>query len=139
MLPVDCVVASEAKAGARTWTVAVDDIPPEGKVFDIGPKSVATFREIIEKAKTILWNGPVGMFEIPEFAHGTDGVARAVADATDNGATTVVGGGDTAAAVEASGVADRLTHVSTGGGAALEFLEGKVLPGVAILDERSAA
>jgi phosphoglycerate kinase len=139
VLPVDCVVAGEAKTGVRTWTLAVNDIPPEGKIFDIGPKTVATFRDSIEKARTVLWNGPVGMFEIAEFARGTDGVARAVADATDNGATTVVGGGDTAAAVEASGVAERMTHVSTGGGAALEFLEGKILPGVAILDERSAA
>jgi len=139
VLPVDCVVAGEAKPGARTWTLNCDEVPPEGKIFDIGPKTVATFRESIERAKTVLWNGPVGMFEIPEFSHGTDGVARAVADATDNGATTIVGGGDTAAAVEASAVADRMTHVSTGGGASLEFLEGKVLPGVAILDEGSAA
>lgn len=138
VLPVDCVVASHARAGARTWTLGRDAVPPEGKIFDIGPKSVATFRDVIERAKTVLWNGPVGMFEIGEFAHGTDGVARAVADATDNGATTIVGGGDTAAAVEAAHVAHRVTHVSTGGGASLEFLEGKTLPGVAILDDWSA-
>ena len=139
VLPVDCVVAGEAKPGARTFTMDRDKVPPEGKIFDIGPKSVATFRDIIERAKTILWNGPVGMFEIPEFSFGTDGVARAVADATRNDAITIVGGGDTAAAVEASKVADDMTHVSTGGGASLEFLEGKTLPGVAILDDRSAA
>jgi phosphoglycerate kinase len=138
VLPVDCVVASDAKAGARTWTLGRDAVPPEGKIFDIGPKSVATFRDVIERAKTVLWNGPVGMFEIEEFAHGTEGVARAVADATDNGATTIVGGGDTAAAVEAAHVANHMTHVSTGGGASLEFLEGKTLPGVAILDDGSA-
>lgn len=137
VLPVDCVVASDAKAGVRTWTLGRDAVPPEGKIFDIGPKSVATFRDVIERAKTVLWNGPVGMFEIAEFAHGTDGVARAVADATDNGATTIVGGGDTAAAVEAAHLAQRVTHVSTGGGASLEFLEGKTLPGVAVLDDRS--
>lgn len=139
VLPVDVVVAGDAKPGVRTWTLACTDVPPEGKIFDIGPKSVATFREAIEKARTVIWNGPVGMFEIGEFAHGTDGVARAVAEATDKGAVTIVGGGDTAAAVEASNVADRMTHVSTGGGASLEFLEGKTLPGVAILDDRSTA
>ncbi len=139
VLPVDCVVAGEAKPGARTFTMDRDSVPPEGKIFDIGPKSVATFREVIEGARTILWNGPVGMFEIPEFSFGTDGVARAVADATHRGATTVVGGGDTAAAVEAARLADEMTHVSTGGGASLEFLEGKTLPGVAILDDRGAA
>lgn len=139
VLPVDVIVANEAKAGTTTVTLPRTDVPLEGKIFDIGPKSVATFRETIENAKTILWNGPVGMFEIPEFAHGTEGVARAVADATDNGAVTIVGGGDTAAAVDASSLADRMTHVSTGGGASLEFLEGKMLPGVAILDDRSAA
>ncbi len=138
VLPVDCVVAGEAKEGVRTFTLDRNQVPPEGKIFDIGPKSVATFRDVIERAKTILWNGPVGMFEIAEFSYGTDGVARAVADATGRGATTIVGGGDTAAAVEAAGVADRMTHVSTGGGASLEFLEGKTLPGVAILSDRSA-
>lgn len=136
VLPVDCVVAGEAKPGVRNWVLNRDAIPPEGKIFDIGPKSVATFREYIDKAKTVLWNGPVGMFELPEFAHGTEGVARAVADATARGAITIVGGGDTAAAVESMGVAGKMTHVSTGGGASLEFLEGKTLPGVAILDNR---
>ena len=136
LLPVDCIVAGEAKAGVRNWVLARDAVPPEGKILDIGPKSVATFRDRIERAKTILWNGPVGMFEVPEFSHGTDGVAHAVADATARGATTIVGGGDTAAAVESVGLADRMTHVSTGGGASLEFLEGKTLPGVAMLNDR---
>jgi phosphoglycerate kinase len=136
VLPVDCVVAADAKPGVRTWVLARDAIPPEGKILDIGPNSVATFRDLIERAKTVLWNGPVGVFEIPEFSLGTDGVARAVADATARGATTIVGGGDTAAAVEASKLADRMTHVSTGGGASLEFLEGKTLPGVAVLSDR---
>ena len=136
VLPVDCVVAGEAKAGVRTFTMDRNQVPPEGKIFDIGPKSVATFREALEGAKTVLWNGPMGMFEIAEFSYGTDGIARAVADATAKGATTIVGGGDTAAAVEAAGVADKMTHVSTGGGASLEFLEGKTLPGVAILDDK---
>lgn len=139
LLPVDCVVAGEAKAGARTWLLDRDDVPPEGSILDIGPKSVATFRDYIERARTVLWNGPMGLFEIPDFAEGTIGVARAVADATAAGATTIVGGGDTAAAVESAGMADRVTHVSTGGGASLEFLEGRVLPGVAILDEKGAA
>jgi phosphoglycerate kinase len=135
VLPVDCVVAGEAKAGARTWLLGRDEVPPEGSILDIGPKSVATFRDYVERARTILWNGPMGLFEIDDFAEGTTGVARAVADATAKGATTIVGGGDTAAAVEAAGLADAVTHVSTGGGASLEFLEGRPLPGVAILDE----
>ena len=138
VLPVDCVVAGEATPGIRTFAMQRDQVQPEGKIFDIGTNSFATFRDVIERGRTILWNGPVGMFEIPEFSFGTEGVARAVADATKKGATTIVGGGDTAAAVEAAGVADRMTHVSTGGGASLEFLEGKTLPGVAILDERTA-
>ena len=136
VLPVDCVVAGEAKAGVRTFTMDRNQVPPEGKIFDIGPKSVATFREVLEGARTVLWNGPLGMFEIAEFSYGTDGVARAVADATAKGATTIVGGGDTAAAVEAAGLAEKMTHVSTGGGASLEFLEGKTLPGIAILDDK---
>jgi phosphoglycerate kinase len=139
VLPVDCVVAGEARAGTRTWLLDRDDVPPEGSILDIGPKSVATFRDFIERSRTILWNGPMGLFEIADFAEGTLGVAKALADATAGGATTVVGGGDTAAAVESAGMADRVTHVSTGGGASLEFLEGRVLPGVAILDEAEAA
>jgi phosphoglycerate kinase len=139
VLPVDAVVAGEAKAGARTWLLARDEVPPEGSILDIGPKSVATFRDFIERSRTILWNGPMGLFEIADFAEGTLGVARAVADATAKGAVTIVGGGDTASAVEAAGLADKVTHVSTGGGASLEFLEGKVLPGVDILDDRGAA
>ena len=123
VLPVDCVVAEEAKTAVRNWVVPRDTIPSNSKVLDIGPKSVAAFRDIIESARTVLWNGPVGMFEIPEFSQGTEGVAHAVADATAKGAVTIVGGGDTAAAVEGAGLAEKMTHVSTGGGASLEFLE----------------
>jgi phosphoglycerate kinase len=139
VLPVDCVVAGEAKAGARTWLLARDEVPPEGSILDIGPKSVAMFRDFVERARTVLWNGPMGLFEIDDFAEGTLGVARAVADTTARAAVTIVGGGDTAAAVEAGGFADQMTHMSTGGGASLEFLEGRALPGVAILDEEGGA
>ncbi|MEX0907491.1 MAG: phosphoglycerate kinase [Gemmatimonadota bacterium] len=138
VLPVDCVVAGEAKAGTRTWLLDRDDVPPEGMILDIGPKSVATFRDFVERSRTILWNGPMGLFEIDDFAEGTLGTAAAVAAVTRTGAITVVGGGDTAAAVEAAGLADAVTHVSTGGGASLEFLEGRELPGVAILDNRDS-
>ena len=134
ILPVDCVVASEPKANARTFLMNRTDVPSEGAIYDIGPKSVATFREFIQRARTIVWNGPMGLFEEDPFSEGTRGVAHAVADATDAGATTIVGGGDTVAAVEEAGVAERITHISTGGGASLEFLEGRNLPGVAVLD-----
>ena len=97
------------------------------------------YRADLAGAKTVLWNGPMGVFEVPEFADGTRGVAEAVARATDGGATTIIGGGDSAAAVSEMGLEDRMSHVSTGGGASLEFLEGKELPGVAALDERSAS
>lgn len=136
VLPVDCVVAGEVRAGARSWLLHRDSVPPEGSILDIGPKSIATFRDFIERSRTVLWNGPMGLFEIDDFAEGTFGVARAVADATRQGAVTIVGGGDTAAAVQAAGLADAVSHVSTGGGASLEFLEGRVLPGVAVLDEK---
>lgn len=136
VLPSDAIVATEAKPNVATVTITVDKVPSEGKIFDVGPQTVSDFAEVISKANTILWNGPVGMFEIADFAKGTQGVAQAVADATKRGATTIVGGGDTAAAVEQFHVADQMTHVSTGGGASLEFLEGKVLPGVAILDDK---
>jgi phosphoglycerate kinase len=139
VLPVDCVVAGEARQGARTWLLDRDQVPPEGSILDIGPKSVATFRDFIERSRTVLWNGPMGLFEIADFADGTLGVARAVADATRSGTVSIVGGGDTAAAVESAGLASAVTHVSTGGGASLEFLEGRVLPGVAVLDEEEGA
>jgi phosphoglycerate kinase len=139
VLPVDCTVAGEAKAGTRTWLLARDEVPPEGMILDIGPKSVATFRDFVERSRTILWNGPMGLFEIADFADGTTGVAKAVADATRAGAVSIVGGGDTAAAVDAAGLASAVTHVSTGGGASLEFLEGRPLPGVAILDDRESS
>ncbi|MEO5509134.1 MAG: phosphoglycerate kinase [Longimicrobiales bacterium] len=139
VLPVDCVVAGEPKGGLRTFLVDRDAIPPEGGVYDIGPKSVATFRDFIERSCTILWNGPMGMFEVEEYAEGTTGVALAVVDATASGATTIIGGGDTASAIEHAGLADKVTHVSTGGGASLEFLEGRALPGIDILDDKEPA
>src|SRR5690606_3878097 len=111
-----------------------DAVPADMRILDIGPRSVASFENELLRAHTIIWNGPMGLFEIPDFADGTIGLAQAVAEATARGATTIAGGGDTAAALETSGLADRLTHVSTGGGASLEFLEGRELPGVAALD-----
>ena len=138
VLPVDAVVAPEATAEAHGTIVDRDKVPAEAMILDIGPRSVATFREILNGARTIVWNGPMGMFEIEAFARGTIDLARAVAEATDRGATTVIGGGDSVKAIEDAGVARRMSHVSTGGGASLEFLEGKTLPGVALLDEKGA-
>ena len=138
VLPVDCVVAEEPTAGAPTRQVARDDVPADMSVLDIGPKTVATFGELIASARTVLWNGPMGLFEIEAFAEGTQGIARAVANATTKGAVTIAGGGDTAAALEVAGVANRLSHVSTGGGASLEFLEGRTLPGIAVLDDQES-
>ncbi len=135
VLPEDCVVAAELAPGVATRVVAADAMIPGLKMLDIGPATVASFRRRIVGAKTVLWNGPMGAFEVEPFDAGTIGIARALADATDAGATTIVGGGDSAAAIVKAGLADRVTHVSTGGGAALEFLEGKELPGVAALAE----
>ena len=122
--------------GAETKVVARDAIPAGYSALDIGPETVKRYAEIIRGAKTVLWNGPMGVFEIPEFRKGTEGVARALAEATASGATTVVGGGDSAAAIAELGLSDQVSHVSTGGGASLEFLEGKALPGVEALSDR---
>jgi phosphoglycerate kinase len=136
ILPVDGIIAEEVAPEAETRSVERDQVPPSWKILDIGPHSVALFRSELEGARTILWNGPMGIFELEPFRGGTDAVARAVADATRAGATTIIGGGDTAAAVKEAGLESKMTHVSTGGGASLEFLEGKVLPGVAVLNDR---
>jgi phosphoglycerate kinase len=135
-LPSDCVVAPDFSNDAPRTTVHVAEIPADQEGLDIGPKTVARFSEIIKSGKTIIWNGPMGVFEFPNFAAGTIGVAQAMAEATALGATTVIGGGDSAAAVEKFGFADKMSHISTGGGASLEFLEGKPLPGVVALDDK---
>lgn len=136
VLPVDAVIAPAMDAGAQATAVARDAIPAGQAMFDIGPASVAHYRTLIEQAKTVLWNGPMGVFEKPPFDVGTRSVADAMALATDNGATTIIGGGDSAAAVAEAGLESKMSHVSTGGGASLEFLEGKDLPGVSALDQR---
>jgi len=136
VLPEDVLVADKFETGAKTKTVSVDQIPADWQGVDIGPKTVKKFEEILDKAATVLWNGPMGVFEIPEFAKGTEEIARYLARITGKGAITVVGGGDSAAAVKKFNLSDKLSHVSTGGGASLEFLEGKVLPGVAALTDK---
>lgn len=132
LLPADVVTAQRAEAGAPTQVVDARAIPDGWIGVDIGPRTAAAFGAAISGAGTILWNGPVGIFEIPAFAQGTRAIARAVAESC---AESIVGGGDTAAAVEQFGFADKITHVSTGGGASLEFMEGKTLPGVAVLQD----
>lgn len=131
-LPIDCLVADKFDATANTHVVPVTEIPKGWLGVDIGPQTFKQFAEEIKKAKTVVWNGPVGVFEIDKFALGTKNVAQLLAGLD---ATTIIGGGDTAAAVNQYGLADRMTHVSTGGGASLEFLEGKELPGIAALSE----
>jgi phosphoglycerate kinase len=135
VLPSGAVIAQKLEAGAETRAVPRDGIPAGWAVYDIDPATEAEFARRIPGARTIVWNGPMGVFETPPFDHGTLAVARAMAEATGKGAVTVVGGGDSAAAVAEAGLESRMTHVSTGGGASLEFLEGKALPGVAALDE----
>ncbi|MBN1219803.1 MAG: phosphoglycerate kinase [Anaerolineae bacterium] len=134
VLPVDCTVAAEFNADAQSKEVAVDEVPAGWTILDIGPATIAHFSNRLAAAKTVVWNGPMGVFEFPRFAEGTFAVAKALAQLTS--ATTIVGGGDSAAAVEQSGLADKISHISTGGGASLEFLEGKILPGVAALDDK---
>jgi len=138
VLPVDVIVADALEEGAEARTVGVDEIPPDKMGLDIGPRSVEVFEERISGARTIFWNGPMGVFEIDAFAGGTEGVARAVAAASAEGATSVIGGGDSVAAVRKLGLEDEMSHISTGGGASLEYVEGKELPGVAALPEKGA-
>jgi phosphoglycerate kinase len=139
VLPSDALVAPSLDDGASAKAVARDAIPADQAMFDIGPASARDFAKEISRAKTVLWNGPMGVFERPPFDRGTKAIAVALANATARGATTIVGGGDSAAAVEQLGLADKMSHVSTGGGASLEFLEGKELPGVAALEDRGHA
>lgn len=132
-LPVDVVVADAFSADAARQVVPVDQVPAGWRILDIGPETVARFAEALRSARTIFWNGPMGVFEFPPFAEGTFAIARAVAQCPG---TTIVGGGDSVAAVNQAGVADRIAHISTGGGASLEFMEGRILPGVAALEDR---
>ena len=133
LLPVDTVVAKAFAADAEHMTVASNAIPAGWQGLDIGEKTRELFAAEIKNAKTVIWNGPMGVFEFPEFAKGTEAVAKACAEC---GGTTIIGGGDSASAVKKLGYADKMTHISTGGGASLEFLEGKVLPGVAALNDK---
>lgn len=133
LLPKDVVIADEIKEDAETEIVDIDNIPTDKEALDIGPKTAKEYADIINKAKTVVWNGPMGVFEVKVFANGTNEVAKALADSS---ATTIVGGGDSALAIEEAGYKDKITHVSTGGGASLEFLEGKTLPGIDCIDEK---
>lgn len=135
VLPADVVIADDIKESARSRLVTVDSIEPGWKGVDIGPRTIAAFEVEIARAQTIVWNGPLGVFEIERFALGTDSIARAVAARTAEGAVSIVGGGDSAAAIAKAGFADKMTHISTGGGASLEFLEGKALPGIVALSD----
>jgi phosphoglycerate kinase len=136
MLPGDAVVADAFSADANHKTVAVDAVPAGWRMLDIGPATVQTFSSEVQGAKTVIWNGPMGVFEMETFATGTRAIAQAMADATAKGAFTIVGGGDSVAAIEQAGLAEKVSHVSTGGGASLELLEGRVLPGVDILNDQ---
>ena len=133
LLPVDHVIGDAFSNDANIQVVASGEIPDGWEGLDIGPKTAELFADAVKDAKTVVWNGPMGCFEMPNFAHGTEAVAKALAD-TD--ATTIIGGGDSAAAVNQLGYGDKMTHISTGGGASLEFLEGKELPGVAAANDK---
>jgi len=136
IFPVDVVVAKEFNNDSPSEVVSINKMPSDKMGLDIGPESIKLFREEILKSKTIVWNGPMGVFEMDNFAKGTYAVAQALVEATGKGAITVIGGGDSAAAIAKAGLADKVSHVSTGGGASLEFLEGKILPGVAALTDK---
>ena len=133
ILPIDTKIGKEFKPDTESKTVAWTEIPDEWEGFDIGEKTIEIFKEELKTAKTVIWNGPLGLFEFEQFAIGTNAIAEALADLD---ATTIIGGGDSAAAVEKAGLAEKMTHISTGGGASLEFLEGKKLPGIECLQDR---
>ena len=135
LLPTDIVVADNFAPDANDQTVSVEAIPDGWMGLDIGPDSIKVFEEALKDCKSVIWNGPMGVFEFDKFAKGTEAIANALAALTGTGATTIIGGGDSVAAVEKVGVAAQMSHISTGGGASLELLEGKVLPGIAALDE----
>ncbi len=135
LLPTDVVVADNFAADANAQTVSIDAIPDGWMGLDIGPDSVKVFQEALKQCKSVIWNGPMGVFEFDQFAAGTEAIAHTLAELTPQGVTTIIGGGDSVAAVEKVGVAAQMSHISTGGGASLELLEGKVLPGIAALDE----
>jgi phosphoglycerate kinase len=138
VLPVDVIVAKEVTRGTEYKTLLAERIPASWHIVDLGKASQDLMVDALSSARTVFWNGPLGVFEIPSFAHGTNAVARMLADRADAGATVVVGGGDSVAAVTQQGLAGRMTHISTGGGASLEFLEGRELPGVTVLLDRPA-
>ncbi len=135
LFPTDVVIADNFAEDANTQTVTIENIPKGWMGLDIGPKSVEAFKEALAECKGIIWNGPMGVFEIEAFAKGTEAIAQTLAELTDNGAITIIGGGDSVAAVEKVGVANKMSHISTGGGASLELLEGKELPGIVALND----
>lgn len=136
MLPFDFVIADDFSNDANQEVVDEDNIKDDWEALDIGPQSAISFGNVIKNAKTVVWNGPMGVFEMPSFAEGTNAVAQALVEATEFGATTIIGGGDSASAIKQAGLSDKVSHVSTGGGASLEYLEGKDLPGVSSLTEK---
>ncbi len=138
VLPLDAIIGDAFDNNANTKIINVADGVPDGwSIYDIGPKTIELFKKHLSDAKTVVWNGPMGVFEMSNFAKGTNAIAQILAEQTDQGAITIIGGGDSAAAVEASGLASRITHISTGGGASLEMLEGKALPGVVALKDKT--
>lgn len=135
-LPSDVLVTDHFQNPTKVETVPISEIPADMEGVDIGPETIRRYQEILRSAKTVVWNGPMGVFENPKFANGTRTIAETLAEIAEQGANVIIGGGDSAAAVEQMGFADRMTHISTGGGASLEFLEGKTLPGVAALQDK---
>ena len=133
ILPVDTKIGKEFKEDTESKTVSWTEIPDGWEGFDIGEKTIEMFKEELKNAKTVIWNGPVGLFEFEQFAIGTNEIAKALSELN---CTTIIGGGDSAAAVEKAGLSDKMTHISTGGGASLEFLEGKKLPGIEALQDK---